>query len=195
MSISLTDTLVRTLNRALKNLSVVLEKGAALAERKQIEGTVLTGARLAPDMFPLATQVRFTCAQAIQTAARLGADNVPDLGEDAADFPGLQAQIAATLAWLDTIESATLDGDDDRAVSFDLPNGMTFDMTAATYVRDWAQPQFYFHLVAAYAVFVWFAWRDVAEYEIPAQEVARIDRANRQIRARWLTQHPLRRAA
>ena len=50
-------------------------------------------------------------------------------------------------------------------------------------------------LVAAYAVFVWFAWRDVAEYEIPAQEVARIDRANRQIRARWLTQHPLRRAA
>ena len=27
-------------------------------------------------------------------------------------------------------------------------------------------------IVAAYAVFVWFAWRDVEEYEIPAEEVA-----------------------
>jgi cytochrome o ubiquinol oxidase subunit 1 len=38
-------------------------------------------------------------------------------------------------------------------------------------------------LVCAYATFVVFAWRDVAEFEIPAEEVARIDRANRQARA------------
>ncbi len=30
-------------------------------------------------------------------------------------------------------------------------------------------------VVAAYAVFVWFAWRDVEEYVIPAAEVARLD--------------------
>jgi cytochrome o ubiquinol oxidase subunit 1 len=34
----------------------------------------------------------------------------------------------------------------------------------------------------AYATFVWFAWRDVDEYEIPADAVARIDRANRSAR-------------
>jgi cytochrome o ubiquinol oxidase subunit 1 len=44
-------------------------------------------------------------------------------------------------------------------------------------------------LVAAYAVFVWFAWRDVAEYVIPVEEVARIDRARRQARAAWLAAH------
>jgi len=44
-------------------------------------------------------------------------------------------------------------------------------------------------IVAAYAVFVWFAWRDVPEYSIPAEEVARIDRARRQARAQWLAQH------
>jgi cytochrome o ubiquinol oxidase subunit 1 len=38
-------------------------------------------------------------------------------------------------------------------------------------------------LVCAYITFVVFAWRDVAEFEIPAEEVARIDRANRQARA------------
>ncbi len=36
-------------------------------------------------------------------------------------------------------------------------------------------------LFAAYATFVWFAWRDVEEYVIPAQEVARIDRERRRV--------------
>ncbi len=44
-------------------------------------------------------------------------------------------------------------------------------------------------IVAAYAVFVWFAWRDVTEYSIPAEEVARFDRARRQAREQWLAQH------
>jgi cytochrome o ubiquinol oxidase subunit I len=44
-------------------------------------------------------------------------------------------------------------------------------------------------LVAAYAVFVWFAWRDVEEYVIPAEEVARLDRERRQVRQAWLAQH------
>jgi len=43
-------------------------------------------------------------------------------------------------------------------------------------------------LVGAYATFVVFAWRDVAETEIPAEEVARLDRANRAARAAALQQ-------
>ena len=41
-------------------------------------------------------------------------------------------------------------------------------------------------LACAYITFVVFAWRDVAEFEIPAEEVARIDRANREARAEYL---------
>jgi len=41
-------------------------------------------------------------------------------------------------------------------------------------------------VAAAYVVFVWFAWRDVTEYEVPAEEVARIDRARRAARRQWL---------
>jgi len=43
-------------------------------------------------------------------------------------------------------------------------------------------------LVGAYAVFVWFAWRDREEYVIPAAEVASVDRARRRARAEWLAQ-------
>jgi cytochrome o ubiquinol oxidase subunit 1 len=38
-------------------------------------------------------------------------------------------------------------------------------------------------LIGAYATFVVFAWRDVKEYWIPAEEVARLDRLNRSTRA------------
>ncbi|WBO21063.1 cytochrome o ubiquinol oxidase subunit I [Sphingomonas abietis] len=41
-------------------------------------------------------------------------------------------------------------------------------------------------LVGAYGVFVWFAWRDEDEYEIPADEVARIDRERRRVRTEVL---------
>jgi len=41
-------------------------------------------------------------------------------------------------------------------------------------------------LIGAYATFVVFAWRDHREIEIPAEEVARIDRANRTARAEAL---------
>ena len=41
-------------------------------------------------------------------------------------------------------------------------------------------------LVAAFATFVVFAWRDQHEYEIPAEEVARLDRERRAARQLWL---------
>jgi cytochrome o ubiquinol oxidase subunit 1 len=41
-------------------------------------------------------------------------------------------------------------------------------------------------LVGAYVIFVLFAWRDHPEFMIPAAEVARTDRANREARAHYL---------
>jgi cytochrome o ubiquinol oxidase subunit 1 len=41
-------------------------------------------------------------------------------------------------------------------------------------------------LVGAYVTFVVFAWRDYPEFVVPAEEVARIDRANREARAEYL---------
>jgi cytochrome o ubiquinol oxidase subunit 1 len=40
--------------------------------------------------------------------------------------------------------------------------------------------------LGAYATFVVFAWRDRVEYTIPADVVARIDRANRSARSEAL---------
>jgi len=45
-------------------------------------------------------------------------------------------------------------------------------------------------VAAAYAVFVWFAWRDAPVKIIPAAVVARLDRERRRARADWLARHP-----
>jgi hypothetical protein len=137
---------------SLRALSAQLDKALCWGAENGVGELQFVAARLAPDMFPLSSQVRFSCQQAIQALTRLGAAGAPVFAEDATDFAGLQAQIAATLTWLDSIDAAAIDADPARPVAFDLPNGMAFDMTATTYVRDWAQPQYYFHLVAAYAI-------------------------------------------
>lgn len=146
------DTTFPAYVNGLKALSAQLDKALAWGRDNGLSEQQLLVARLAPDMFPLAAQVRFSCVQAVQPATRLGVAGAPAFADDASDFAGLQAQIAEALAWLGAVDPSAVEGDPDRPVSFDLPNGMAFDMTAFTYVRDWAQPQFYFHLVTAYAI-------------------------------------------
>ena len=146
------DAIVPAYVNGLRALSGQLDKALAWGEENSVGELQFMAARLAPDMFPLAPQVRIACLQAVQAPVRLGAQDAPDFSEDATDFAGLQNQIATALGWLDSVDPAVLGTDGDRPVSFTLPNGMTFDMTAADYIRDWAHPQYYFHLVAAYAV-------------------------------------------
>lgn len=146
------DLTVPAYQDGLTALSAELARARVWGEENGIGELQFAVARLAPDMFPLAAQVRFTCTQALQPLARLGGVDVPDFSEDAVDFAGMQDQIAAALAALAAVDRTALGDDGDRAVSFTLPNGMTFDMRAFDYVRDWAQPQFYFHRTAAYAV-------------------------------------------
>lgn len=137
---------------ALRALSGQLDKALAWGADNNVGELQLLAARLAPDMFPLPTQIRFSCGQALQAVTRLGAAGAPDFADDADSFAAMQDQIARTLGFLASVDPAALGDDDDRPVEFSLPNGMVFDLSAAAYVRDWALPQFYFHIVAAYAI-------------------------------------------
>jgi hypothetical protein len=156
---TLPGLLAPTYLQMLAALSAWLEK----AEPHDTNGETLMGARLAPDMFPLATQVRFACVQALEGMARLRGQPAPalldlllDEGRNAGDHPGsiaeARARIAETLA---AVADAAADApaiDPASPIAHSLPQGMVFDLTAEQYARDWALPQFYFHLMAAYAV-------------------------------------------
>src|SRR3546814_17548266 len=68
---------------ALTALSGQLAKALTWGESNGVGELQLLAARLAPDMFPLATQIRFSCGQALQAATRLGASGAPDFADEA----------------------------------------------------------------------------------------------------------------
>jgi hypothetical protein len=53
---------------------------------------------------------------------------------------------------LHSVGSRQFDAGERRRIVIQCPDGMTFDLTGEQYVRDWALPHFYFHLVTAYAI-------------------------------------------
>ena len=63
-----------------------------------------------------------------------------------------RARIDEALACLDGLAPGALDAGAGLAIALDLPDGLAFDLTGEQYARDWALPQFYFHVVSAYAI-------------------------------------------
>jgi hypothetical protein len=158
---SLTNLLVPTYKQMLKTLSGWLDK--AQAQMPEGRAEALLSARLAPDMFPLSTQIRFACVQAQEGVFRLKGEHFPisrdtllDEGRNANEHPGsiadAQARIDETIALLDDLAPGALDAEPERPIAHALPTGMVFDLTAEQYARDWTLPQFYFHLMIAYAI-------------------------------------------
>lgn len=156
---SLTNLLVPTYTQMLQALSNWLEK----AQSQSPDAEAMLSARLAPDMYPLSTQIRFACLQAQEATFRLRDEPYPDFltalareGQNAGEHPGsiadAQARIGEALSLLGELDSDALDAGAQRSIAIELPTGMVFDMTGEEYARDWAIPQFYFHLNAAYAI-------------------------------------------
>ncbi len=158
---SLTDLLVPSYTQMLQALSGWLAKAQKQLGHSAAEA--LLSARLAPDMYPLASQIRFACLQAQEAVFRLKGEPYPEFldqlageGQNAGDRPGsisdAQARISEALSFLNDLGSDALDAGAKRSIALELPDGTIFDMSGEQYARDWAIPQFYFHLVTAYAI-------------------------------------------
>ena len=100
MSLSLYQISVPVFVRMFGNLSAILDKAEAFAAEKKIDPSVLLGARLAPDMYPLTRQVQIASDAAKGCAARLAGQEVPSFADTEASFAELKARIDRTLAFI-----------------------------------------------------------------------------------------------
>jgi hypothetical protein len=137
---TLTDLLIPALTNQLAALSGWLDKAEAFAASRGEAPEALLPLRLAPDMWPLASQLYILAFQAQEPVYRLRGEPVPD------------AVVADAAAFLAKVAPGALDAAADRPLAHDLPMGMVFDMTGFTYVRDWALPQCGFHHAMTYAL-------------------------------------------
>lgn len=151
MTLSLYQASVPVLVRALNNLSAILGKATVHAEAKKIDPSVFINARLAPDMFPLARQIQSASDSAKGCAARLAAVGIPSYADSEATFPELQERIAKTVAFLQSVNAAQIEGGEDRTVTMRLRGGEV-NFTAQSYLLSFALPNFFFHVTTAYSI-------------------------------------------
>ncbi len=127
--ISTTNLLVPTWLQMLRALASWLDKAAS--GRPAHEADALLSARLASDMYPLATQIRFACVQPREAVARLRGEPFPpiiqtllDEGRNAGERPGTMAEartrITETIEMLAALAPDALDGDPARAIEHPL---------------------------------------------------------------------------
>lgn len=122
----------------------------SVAEQHLPDMDAAMGERLAPDMFPLGTQVAFACNQPRAFAQWCRGEATSNLDPDVATFARARELIADTRALV-----ATVDADDallDRGKRTDPGPGIYIETSGRQFVTDFLVPNFYFHVTTAYAI-------------------------------------------
>lgn len=135
----------------LRNLAASLDKAAAHCEARKIDPLVMTGARLYPDMFPLARQVQVACDTAKGAAARLAGVEIPKHEDTETTFAELKERIAKTIAFLESVPAASIDGTESKDLHIKLGR-LEVDWNGMQYLLGFALPNFYFHVTTAYGI-------------------------------------------
>jgi uncharacterized protein len=151
MTISMYEASIPVFIRMLKNLAAILAKGAAYAEAKKIEPTVLVNSRLYPDMFPLVRQVQIASDAAKGCGARLAVREPPKFEDNETTFPELLTRIDKTIAYLETLKPEQINGSEQKTITLQIrKNTMTF--LGMPFLLNFALPNFYFHVTTAYDI-------------------------------------------
>ena len=137
--------------RMLGNLSGLLDKGAAYAAARKIDPAVLVNARLFPDMFPLANQVRIAADFAKGAVARLTGSEPPRFADDETTFEELKARVARTIEYVQQFRPEQFEGAETRIVTMKM-RGEDKRFDGTTYLATIVLPNFYFHLTTAYDI-------------------------------------------
>jgi hypothetical protein len=151
MTISMYETSAPQFIRTLKNLSAILDKAQAHAEARKIDPAALTTFRLYPDMFPLSRQVQIACDAAKGAVARLAGAEVPRHEDTEQSFVDLKARIAKTVAFIETIRPAQIDGSEERDIALKA-GSRELKFKGMPYLLGFALPNFYFHVATAYNI-------------------------------------------
>lgn len=152
MSVSLHQASVSLFTQILGGLSGVLHKAEAHAADKKIDPSVLLQSRLFPDMFALTRQVQIAADFAKGCAARLAGVDVPAYEDNEASFGDLQARIAKTLAFIQSLPAADIEAGADRSIVLRPGTPKEQTLVGSAYLLHYTLPHFFFHATTAYDI-------------------------------------------
>ncbi len=151
MALNMYSASVPVMIRYMKNMTVILDKASAFCTAKKIDPTVLTGYRLAPDMFPLSRQIQIMSDGAKGCGARLAGVEVPSFPDTETTIEDLKARIAKTIAFLEGLKPAQFEGSETRDIVLKA-GARELQFKGLDYLVEFVLPNFYFHATTTYAI-------------------------------------------
>jgi hypothetical protein len=151
MTLSMYQASVPVFIRQLNALAVILGKAEAHATEHKIDPAAFLQARLYPDMFALPRQVQIATDAAKGAAGRLAGVDLPVFEDVETTFPELIARCNRTVAFLDGLTAAQIDGTEDKKIVLKMRDS-SIDFVGQQYLLGFAMPNFYFHISMVYAI-------------------------------------------
>jgi uncharacterized protein len=145
------DSSVPVFVHFLKSLAAILKKAEAHCAARKIDPDVMVAQRLFPDMLALARQVQIASDSAKGGGARLAGVAVPSYADDEKTFADLQARIAKTIGFLESLKKEQFDGAATRTVTIKVGD-KDQEFTGLSFLETRAKPNFFFHLTTAYNI-------------------------------------------
>jgi hypothetical protein len=137
-------------NKSLISLKTILEKAQNWALENKVDEVELLQKRLAPDMLPLVKQVQVASDNAKGMASRLAGIENPSFEDNETNIYELMARIDRTIEFVGAIPAENFEGVDNLKIV--LPFIQDKYQTAEDYLKDYALPNFFFHIVTVYAI-------------------------------------------
>lgn len=135
--------------KMLHILSRLLDKAQRHAEANGFESEILLNSRLVADMLPLTSQVQMACDTAQLATSVLTGKQAPDFENSQKTIPELKTLIEKTISYISSIKESEFVGWEVRVVA---PKGWSGAFLGKDYFYQHGVPNFYFHMVTAYAI-------------------------------------------
>jgi uncharacterized protein len=143
---------VPVFKQMLTALRAILAQASEHAAAKSIEPDALLQARLFPDMFPLLKQVQIAADFSRGISARLAGMDVPAYEGQEKTFADLDALLAKTLAFLDSVNAVQFEGKENTEIVLRPGTPKEKKLSGQVYLANYGLPQFFFHVTTAYDI-------------------------------------------
>jgi hypothetical protein len=151
MPLSMYQASVPLFTQTLSGMSTVLNKGVAHYADKGLDIADLVQMSLAPEMMTLAQQVEMACHHSVVAVSRFADIDQPDLGDTDTDMNGMQARIAAALAFMAGVTPDQMEGSETRRAEIQIRIGPVA-FPGQDLLLHFTIPQVLFHATTAYDI-------------------------------------------
>ena len=139
------------LTKSMRSLVKILENAQQWAVQNGKSEDDLLQSRLAPDMFPLVKQVQLVSDSAKGVASRLSGIEIPSYEDTEVAIFELIDRLNRTIEFVEAIPAENFDNAE--GVKITMPRLFPGKyMTSSDYLSEHGLPNFYFHVVTAYAI-------------------------------------------